>query len=403
MSDSIYNLEGRLTYFSKRLANSKKISNTNKKLINDFLGYCAAQGLSKHRILKYLYMLTKLTEMLGKNLKTANKHDIQKLVAEIEGIERYSDWTKKDLKVSIKKFYKWLNGGEEYPDSVKWLKVTMKNNRKMLPESLLTIEQVQALANVTTNMRDKALIMCLYESGARIGELLGMKIKHVEPNDYGVKIMLHGKTGGRRILLINSAPLLSEWLELHPDKNNPEAWVWIGLGQRNMGKRLRYPAVKKVIKTLCQKASIKTRVYPHLFRHSRATELAKSLTEAQMNQVFGWVQGSNMPATYVHLSGRDTDEAVLRAAGVKNIKAAEKGKILRTCPRCRSVNTSESQFCKACGMPMDLETIVTMEKKRRAGDMIVELLLSIPSIRKQAIKQAKKQGLTKEIEELIEA
>ncbi|WP_394344768.1 hypothetical protein [Salinigranum halophilum] len=50
---------------------------------------------------------------------------------------------------------------------------------------------------------------------------------------------------------------------------------------------------------------------PHHFRHSRATHLANWLTEAQLCEWFGWVQGSNVPARYVHLSGRDIDNAYL--------------------------------------------------------------------------------------------
>jgi hypothetical protein len=44
--------------------------------------------------------------------------------------------------------------------------------------------------------------------------------------------------------------------------------------------------------------------------------MANYLTEAQMNAYFGWVQGSGMPSVYVHLSGRDIDDAILKANGV---------------------------------------------------------------------------------------
>jgi hypothetical protein len=64
------------------------------------------------------------------------------------------------------------------------------------------------------------------------------------------------------------------------------------------------------------KAGINKNLHPHLFRHSRATYMANFLTEAQMNAYFGWVQGSDMPAVYVHLSGRDIDDAVLKANGI---------------------------------------------------------------------------------------
>jgi len=44
--------------------------------------------------------------------------------------------------------------------------------------------------------------------------------------------------------------------------------------------------------------------------------MANYLTEAQMNLYFGWVQGSDMPSVYVHLSGRDVDDAILKANGI---------------------------------------------------------------------------------------
>ncbi len=68
-------------------------------------------------------------------------------------------------------------------------------------------------------------------------------------------------------------------------------------------------------KRIAEKAGIKKRIHPHLFRHSRSTHLAKHLTEAQMKQYLGWVQGSDMAAIYVHLSGRDVDDALLRCTG----------------------------------------------------------------------------------------
>jgi integrase/recombinase XerD len=40
------------------------------------------------------------------------------------------------------------------------------------------------------------------------------------------------------------------------------------------------------------------------------------LKETQMNAYFGWIQGSDMPSTYVHLSGRDIDDAILKANGI---------------------------------------------------------------------------------------
>jgi hypothetical protein len=45
---------------------------------------------------------------------------------------------------------------------------------------------------------------------------------------------------------------------------------------------------------------------------TRATHLAKFLTEDQLRVYFGWSKGSEVPARYVHLSGRDVDGALAK-------------------------------------------------------------------------------------------
>jgi len=52
--------------------------------------------------------------------------------------------------------------------------------------------------------------------------------------------------------------------------------------------------------------------------------LAKILTEQELKVFAGWVQSSKMAGTYVRLSARDTDEAIL--GKVYGIKKEEKGK-----------------------------------------------------------------------------
>ncbi|MGQ9782137.1 MAG: tyrosine-type recombinase/integrase [Nitrososphaeria archaeon] len=100
-------------------------------------------------------------------------------------------------------------------------------------------------------------------------------MKHVEFNKVGCKLTLHGKTGSRKILLVHSVPLIKAWLERHPSKDNPEAWLWCGIGYTNKNSMLTHQSLKKILVECARRAGIKKHVYPHLFRHSRATELAK--------------------------------------------------------------------------------------------------------------------------------
>lgn len=43
-----------------------------------------------------------------------------------------------------------------------------------------------------------------------------------------------------------------------------------------------------------------------------------------MKEFFGWVQASNMASIYVHLSGRDVDNALLKVYGIQNTKENKK-------------------------------------------------------------------------------
>lgn len=44
-----------------------------------------------------------------------------------------------------------------------------------------------------------------------------------------------------------------------------------------------------------------------------------------MNAYFGWIQGPDMPNIYVHLSGHDIDDAILKANGIvqKDVATAD--------------------------------------------------------------------------------
>ncbi len=123
----------------------------------------------------------------------------------------------------MKKFYKWLRNSETYPPEVSWIKTIVNNRHRLLPEELLTEDEVKKMTEKAERPRDSALIMTLYEGGFRVGEIFGLQMKHVSFDSNGAQIMVAGKTGMRRVRIIASAPLLTQWLENHPRKEDPSA------------------------------------------------------------------------------------------------------------------------------------------------------------------------------------
>jgi integrase len=371
---------------------NSELSKRNKSTILNFADNCFADGLSMHRVLFYLGHLERVAKWLKKDFEEASKEDIISLLKSIEGMD-YSDWSKMNYRIVLKRFYKWAAGGDEYPDTVKWVRTTRKNLNHTLPEELLTEEDIAGLIDAASHPRDKALIFVLYESGCRIGELCSLQLKHVEFDKYGAVLLVEGKTGQRRIRIISSTPQLATWMDVHPLKDKRGSPLWVGIGTRGKNEQIDYASIRALIRRAAKKAGITKRLNPHIFRHSRATHLASALTEAQMNEYFGWVQGSSMPSTYVHLSGRDVDDALLRIHGMKEEKE-EKVKLKpKTCVRCGQLNSSVSKFCTKCGAVLDIQTALDLEEEMEEIDNQLTDLLQDEKVQDFLIKRMKEIGI----------
>ncbi len=75
--------------------------------------------------------------------------------------------------------------------------------------------------------------------------------------------------------------------------------------------------MRVVIYSARKGAKLQKKVWPHLFRHTRLTELAKRYTEAELRLIAGWETDSKMPGVYVHLSGRDIKDRMAVREGLK--------------------------------------------------------------------------------------
>ncbi|HLC85146.1 MAG TPA: phage integrase N-terminal SAM-like domain-containing protein [Candidatus Nanoarchaeia archaeon] len=150
------------------------ISAKNKDLILRFRDFLVVEGISKARILKYLSTLKILACWLKKDFDTATKEDIMALVSQVSQRD-FSEWTKHTYKVLLKRFYKWVrNSGDGYPEEVKWIKAHIKKDRIKLPNEgdLLSEGDIKTLLDCTSNIRDKALVSCLWESACRMNWLI---------------------------------------------------------------------------------------------------------------------------------------------------------------------------------------------------------------------------------------
>ena len=360
-------LEGQIALVRKQ----DNISDANKQKILEFKDYLLSEGIGYAKIARYIIDLRKFVVMLNKPLENAEEKDIRQVVANIEQSDLAPE-TKKCFKVLVRKFYRFIRGITDkgiYPDEVRWISINISKNNQKLPEEILTEVEVASIIQHCVNLRDKALISCLYESGCRIGEIMSLKMKHITFEKYGARLTVSGKTGMRKVLVINSAPYLQSWINSHPQNKDSDAFVWIGASK----SILSYTRVASILKDGAKKAGIKKRVHPHGLRHARATHLADKMSEASMKSYFGWGQDSKMCSTYIHLSGQQTDEAILRANGIEVQQDAQTALSKpKTCLKCKTVNEFTNRVCKTCGMTLSLDEAQMILKEEDKINTAVE-------------------------------
>lgn len=369
----IHNYKKRLEQSLAKLKTAE-IGNTNRTYIQEFSQFCLANGISAGKTHRYIGDLIILAKWTNKDFKKCVKKDIEFLILKLEQ-SHYSEWTKYGFKICLRKFFTWLRNAEEYPPEVKWMKMAIKNHKSKLPEDLVTEDEVKQMILSATNARDKALVAVLYESGCRIQEVLTLKIKNVTFDQYGAIINVSGKTGSRRIRLIFAVPYLQEWLNRNIGNRDPEAFLWITRNNKLIG----YASIRKLLKVLAKNADVKKKVNPHNFRHARASYLANYLTESQLKEVFGWTQASRMASVYIHLSGKNTDQAILKIYGKKLEIETDKGDLIpKSCPRCKTENESTHKYCKLCGMALDEEeraNLVIQQTNKGKINEVMDLLV----------------------------
>ncbi|VVC03100.1 Tyrosine recombinase XerA [Candidatus Bilamarchaeum dharawalense] len=397
----LYNYPKRLEQSLGNLNKDTSICEENRQAILNFSKIRLAKGSGHGRVAKVVYCLRFLSRWLKKPFVEATRNDLIILVGELESNPKYAEHTKYDYKIVLKMFYKWLKGDDEvFPKEISWLTPKLKNENHKLPEELLSEEEVLKLANTAEHPRDKAFILVLYETGCRIGEILSLRMKNVQFDQYGAILRVTGKTGDRRVRIISSSSTLASWINIHPKANNGDSPLWTS--RANNRKYLEKPpdhrSIYVLLKGLAKKAGINKRIYPHLFRHSRATALAGKLTEFQLKDYFGWVPGSDMASVYVHLSGRDVDNALLKLHGLETTEEKKEDTIkVRSCPKCKEHNSPISRFCTKCGMPLDEVLVAKMENERKISDELMNKLMENKKFKAVMMETIVEMGLEKSI------
>ena len=318
------------------------------------------KSYSPNSIYKYLLCFRSLLERLGKNPRELSYEDVLRLqLSQGEA-------------AALKLYLRYLS---EVTEDERWEKlykrVRVPKPKQPLPEAL-TREQVERLLEACgrVDFELKVLAAVVYETGARIHEILFLKGRDVEFDQYGARLWIRKSKSEARVLRVTLfSSLLVAWLETR--KPGPEEPVFphsYDYYKRRMRDAWRLAGLPPTKKTF------------HVLRHTRATELLKSrtFTEKEMMLWFGW-RTRDMIDVYAKVTMSDVESSYLAAVRGVEVKKEEPPKP-KSCPRCAALNPPDAKFCLKCAAPL------TVEAEKQTSNL--ELLL---------------QQLLKEVEELKRA
>jgi len=356
-----------------------------KQVLNDYYKYLASgsgKSVSVHCICANFRTLHQFGAFIKKPFNGVENKDLINYFYDLQR-RKVSISTLKSYKHIIKKFYKFLHYGyldpkQEYPEIVRWIELDRIRVRKS-EEEMLTPEEIKRIVENLDHPRDRCLVKVVYDGALRKSEAINIKIKNIKLKSDHAFVTVNGKTGERRVVLTDSFPYIIKLLDMHPFKDNPEAYLF--LNKKQMGSKLMGGGIAKALKKGAKLAQIKKKVYPHLLRHSKLTELAKNgYNERDLRIFAGWSSDSKMPDTYLHYGEEHVNNKILSDKGLIDDKTKNnKENILKpkTCLKCKKINPATSSYCD-CGMALDVQTIINEEEiMNQETNKTFQLLLEI--------------------------
>ena len=259
------------------------------------------EGMSMKSLELYNLVLKDFFFKLNKEIGKISTNDIRVYLYKNQQERNLSNSTLDTKRTIIHAFFEWAaNEGYIGSNPCRNIKPIKYERPKRKPLTGIELEKVR---NACDNLKDKALLELFYSTGCRVTEMERLDISDI---DFQTKeVLLFGKGDKHRISYLNAKAEIAIRNYLDSRKDNEEA---LFVSDRKPYGRLKKPAIEKRIRVLGEKSGIGRRLYPHLIRHTTATDgLDRGMPVEEVQQILGHV---NIATTMIY--------AEVSRANVKN-------------------------------------------------------------------------------------
>ena len=247
-------------------------------IIDKYLQYIKLElNLSEHTQVAYGNDLRQWEQFLtggGEQLDVASvtASDIRAWLLQLSGSGDSARTLRRKVQ-AVRSFYKWLmrNGTVVVNPAAS---VELARVPKRLPQ-LVREDSVDSLLDSKIDdtdfeqVRNRLIVMMLYETGMRRAELIGLLDKNVDTAKGELKV--HGKRDKDRIIPFGTE--LADWIEKYRSLRDDQALVGEHFFVRESGEPLYPMLVYRIVREALTEAGVTSKRSPHVLRHTFATAM----------------------------------------------------------------------------------------------------------------------------------
>ena len=247
-------------------------------IIDKYLQYIKLElNLSEHTQVAYGNDLRQWEQFLtggGEQLDVASvtASDIRAWLLQLSGSGDSARTLRRKVQ-AVRSFYKWLmrNGTVVVNPAAS---VELARIPKRLPQ-LVREDSVDSLLDSKIDdadfeqVRNRLIVMMLYETGMRRGELIGLLDKNVDTAKGELKV--HGKRDKDRIIPFGTE--LADWIEKYRSLRDDQALACEHFFVRESGEPLYPMLVYRIVREALTEAGVTSKRSPHVLRHTFATAM----------------------------------------------------------------------------------------------------------------------------------
>ncbi len=329
-----------------------------------------SRDVSHIRRMRVVYTVLLASHAAEKDFADCTRDDVNKIVAFMH--TRYkSPKSKRDFILDLRYVWKHLfpekdrEGREDetvVPYPVRHLSAKIDKSKERMRNDRLSWEEFKRIVDYFAHdPRIQAYVMLAMESLGRPQEILTRKLKHVELHDLYAKVWLteRGKEGPGLLQCIDSFPYLVKWLKEHPLKSDPEAHLFINIGNTHFGKGLTPFNMNKHLRRACRDLNIKKGVTCYSLKRNGVTfRRLRGDSDLEIQHAARWTSTKQLN-TYDLSKQEDAMQVELIKRGIVKPKDGEKHlqPATRECIYCGTLSGFTEQFCSNCKRPLDRDAI----------------------------------------------